>query len=452
MDLDPYPSVLSIIAGQISGSAEWIGFNAPTVGSVIALLVACAALAVSAFVSGSETAFFSLSQTDIDDIDNDDKRTAVGQLLKEPEHLLATILITNNFVNVAIVLLLNFALTQILEISNAVVDFIVQSVLLTFILLLFGEILPKLYSNGHKLRWAVFAVGGLTVLSRMLRPLTSLMTRGTVIVNKMVAKRKEELSLDDLSHALEITDVEEQKDKSMLEEILKFGGKTVSDVMTPRIDMTCIDWDTTFDQLLAEVRESGYSRMPVYVDNQDNIKGIIYAKDLLPFIGKKNSAFKWQSLLRDAFFVPENRMIDDILDDFQKRKMHMAIVVDEYGGTQGLVTLEDVLEEIVGEINDEYDDDETTYKRLAQDIYEFEGKTQLNDFYRITGLDDDEFAEVGEDAETIAGLLLNIKQDFPEENELIEYGRCRFLVMAVERHRIEKVKVKILPKNDTAKE
>ncbi len=452
MDLDPYPSVLSIIAGQISGSAEWIGFNAPTVGSVIALLVACVALAVSAFVSGSETAFFSLSQTDIDDIDNDDKRTAVGQLLKEPEHLLATILITNNFVNVAIVLLLNFALTQILEISNAVVDFIVQSVLLTFILLLFGEILPKLYSNGHKLRWAVFAVGGLTALSRMLRPLTSLMTRGTVIVNKMVAKRKEELSLDDLSHALEITDVEEQKDKSMLEEILKFGGKTVSDVMTPRIDMTCIDWDTTFDQLLAEVRESGYSRMPVYVDNQDNIKGIIYAKDLLPFIGKKNSAFKWQSLLRDAFFVPENRMIDDILDDFQKRKMHMAIVVDEYGGTQGLVTLEDVLEEIVGEINDEYDDDETTYKRLAQDIYEFEGKTQLNDFYRITGLDDDEFAEVGEDAETIAGLLLNIKQDFPEENELIEYGRCRFLVMAVERHRIEKVKVKILPKNDTAKE
>ncbi len=452
MDLDPYPSVLSIIAGQISGSAEWIGFNAPTVGSVIALLVACVALAVSAFVSGSETAFFSLSQTDIDDIDNDDKRTAVGQLLKEPEHLLATILITNNFVNVAIVLLLNFALTQILEISNAVVDFVIQSVLLTFILLLFGEILPKLYSNGHKQRWAVFAVGGLTALSRMLRPLTSLMTRGTVIVNKMVAKRKEELSLDDLSHALEITDVEEQKDKSMLEEILKFGGKTVSDVMTPRIDMTCIDWDTTFDQLLAEVRESGYSRMPVYVDNQDNIKGIIYAKDLLPFIGKKDSAFKWQSLLRDAFFVPENRMIDDILDDFQKRKMHMAIVVDEYGGTQGLVTLEDVLEEIVGEINDEYDDDETTYKRLAQDIYEFEGKTQLNDFYRITGLDDDEFAEVGEDAETIAGLLLNIKQDFPEENELIEYGRCRFRVMAVERHRIEKVKVKILPKNDTVKE
>lgn len=286
----------------------------------------------------------------------------------------------------------------------------------------------------------------------MLRPLTSLMTRSTVIVNRVVTKKEERLSLDDLSHALEITDVEEQKDKNMLEEILKFGGKTVSDVMTPRVDMTCVDWDMTFDQLLATVRESGYSRLPVYVDNQDNIKGIVYGKDLLPFVGKKDAAFKWQSLLRDAFFVPESRMIDDILEDFQKKKMHMAIVVDEYGGTQGVVTLEDVLEEIVGEINDEYDDDEKNYKRLSQDIYEFEGKTQLNDFYRITGLDDDEFADVDEDAETIAGLLLNIKHDFPQENELIEYGRCRFRVMAVERHRIEKVKVKILQDKPETKE
>lgn len=297
-----------------------------------------------------------------------------------------------------------------------------------------------------------FAVGGVGSLSHMLRPLTSLMTRSTVIVNRVVTKKEERLSLDDLSHALEITDVEEQKDKNMLEEILKFGGKTVSDVMTPRVDMTCVDWDMTFDQLLATVRESGYSRLPVYVDNQDNIKGIVYAKDLLPFVGKKDAAFKWQSLLRDAFFVPESRMIDDILEDFQKKKMHMAIVVDEYGGTQGVVTLEDVLEEIVGEINDEYDDDEKNYKRLSQDIYEFEGKTQLNDFYRITGLDDDEFADVDEDAETIAGLLLNIKHDFPQENELIEYGRCRFRVMAVERHRIEKVKVKILQDKPETKE
>ena len=451
MDADPYPNFIGFILGAITTSANWIEFSAPTMGSVAALIVACFAIMVSAFISGSETAFFSISQTDIDEIENDDKRSAVKRLLEKPEHLLATILITNNFVNVSIVLLLNYALTQMLTISSAVVDFILQSVLLTFILLLFGEILPKLYSNGHRLQWAVQTVGAVTALSRFLRPLSSLMTRGTAIVNKIVTKRKEELSLDDLSHALEITDLEEQKDKSMLEEILKFGGKTVSDVMTPRVDMTCIDWDSTFDELLAEVRESGYSRMPVYVDNQDNIKGIIYAKDLLPFIGKKENGFKWQSLLRDAFFVPENRMIDDILDDFQKKKMHMAIVVDEYGGTQGLVTLEDVLEEIVGEINDEYDDDEKTYKRLSQDIYEFEGKTQLNDFYRITGIDEDSFADVDEDAETIAGLLLNIKQDFPKENELIEYGRCRFRIIAVERHRIDKVKVKILPDNNPQK-
>lgn len=440
---------MSFIAAAVEGGGEWIGFNVPTMGSLVALAVACVALMMSAFVSGSETAFFSLSQSDIDGIESEDKRDAVSRLIKEPEHLLATILITNNFINVSIVLLLNFALTQILEITSPVVDFIFQSVLLTFILLLFGEILPKLYSNEHRLKWAVFAVGGVSLLSRLLRPLTSLMTRSTVIVNKVVTKKKDRLSLDDLSHALEITDVEEQKDKSMLEEILKFGGKTVSDVMTPRVDMTCVDWDMSFDELLSTVRESGYSRLPVYVDNQDNIKGIVYAKDLLPFVGKKDGGFKWQSLLRDAFFVPESRMIDDILEDFQKKKMHMAIVVDEYGGTQGVVTLEDVLEEIVGEINDEYDDDEKNYKRLAQDIYEFEGKTQLNDFYRITGLDEDEFSEVDEDAETIAGLLLNVKHDFPKENELIEYGRCRFRVMAVERHRIEKVKVKILPENQT---
>ena len=452
LDLDPYPNILNFIAASLNGGTSWIGFNAPTAGSMVALAVACVALMVSAFVSGSETAFFALSQSDIDDIENEDKRAAVSRLLKEPERLLATILISNNFVNVSIVLLLNYALTQILVIASPVVNFVLQSVLLTFILLLFGEILPKLYSNEHRLKWAVFAVGGVGSLSHMLRPLTSLMTRSTVIVNRVVTKKEERLSLDDLSHALEITDVEEQKDKNMLEEILKFGGKTVSDVMTPRVDMTCVDWDMTFDQLLATVRESGYSRLPVYVDNQDNIKGIVYAKDLLPFVGKKDAAFKWQSLLRDAFFVPESRMIDDILEDFQKKKMHMAIVVDEYGGTQGVVTLEDVLEEIVGEINDEYDDDEKNYKRLSQDIYEFEGKTQLNDFYRITGLDDDEFADVDEDAETIAGLLLNIKHDFPQENELIEYGRCRFRVMAVERHRIEKVKVKILQDKPETKE
>lgn len=446
MDTEPLPTALNLILASVSPDiSEWVTFNVPTFQSITAIVVAIMCLMVSAFVSGSETAFFSLTKKDIEEINSEEKRASIIRLLKEPEHLLATILITNNFVNVSIVLLLNFSLTQIINIHNAVLDFIFQSVLLTFILLLFGEIMPKLYSNERRRRWATFAITGITLLSRALRPLTSLMTRSTLIVNKIITKKADTISLDDLSHALEVTNVKEEKDKDMLEGILKFGGKTVSDVMTPRIDATMVDRDSSFDELLDVVKDSGYSRLPVYVETQDNIKGIIYAKDLLPYVDNKDKSFKWQSLLRDAFFVPENRMIDDILDDFKKKKMHMAIVVDEYGGTQGLVTLEDVLEEIVGEISDEYDDDEQNYKRLSADTFEFEGKTLLNDFCRITDVDEDTFDDVDEDVETIAGLLLNIKHDFPSENEVIEYGHFSFRIKRIDKHRIESVIVKILP-------
>lgn len=448
MDTDPYPTVLNQILGIITNDAPLFSINPPEPASIVAIVIAMVALLASAFVSGSETAFFSVTSSDIDNVENEEKREALSRLLRKPERLLATILIANNFVNVTIVLLLNFALTQIMEFHSAALDFVFQSVILTFMLLLFGEILPKLYSNERRMKWVCSAVGPLSTLSRLLSPLTAVMARSTVIVNKVVTKRNEELSLDDLSHALEVTKVEGNNDKNMLEEILKFGGKTVSDIMTPRVDMTCVDWDASFDELLDMVRESGYSRMPVYVDTQDNIKGIIYAKDLLPYIGKQDASFKWQQLLRSAFFVPESRMIDDILEDFQKKKMHMAIVVDEYGGTQGVVTLEDVLEEIVGEINDEYDEDEENYTRLSNDTYIFEGKTQLNDFCRITGVEEDIFDEVDEDAETIAGLLLNLKHDFPKEKELIEYRRFRFMVLSLDRHRIDKVKVRILPEKN----
>ena len=232
------------------------------------------------------------------------------------------------------------------------------------------------------------------------------------------------------------------------QEILKFGGKSVSEIMTPRVDVTDIDTEATFAQLLALIRETGYSRIPVYEGNQDNIKGVIYAKDVLPHL-ERDDNFDWVSLVRKPMFVPEGRMIDDILEDFRKNKIHIAIVVDEYGCTQGIVTLEDVLEEIVGEINDEYDDDEKYYTRIAPDTYQFQARTQLNDFYRITGLDEDEFKDVEEDAETIAGLLLNIKHDFPTAKEVIEFGRCRFVVEKVERHRIEVVQVTIKSVNDT---
>ena len=424
MDTDPYPTVLNQILGIITNDAPLFSINPPEPASIVAIVIAMVALLASAFVSGSETAFFSVTSSDIDNVENEEKREALSRLLRKPERLLATILIANNFVNVTIVLLLNFALTQIMEFHSAALDFVFQSVILTFMLLLFGEILPKLYSNERRMKWVCSAVGPLSTLSRLLSPLTAVMARSTVIVNKVVTKRNEELSLDDLSHALEVTKVEGNNDKNMLEEILKFGGKTVSDIMTPRVDMTCVDWDASFDELLDMVRESGYSRMPVYVDTQDNIKGIIYAKDLLPYIGKQDASFKWQQLLRSAFFVPESRMIDDILEDFQKKKMHMAIVVDEY------------------------DEDEENYTRLSNDTYIFEGKTQLNDFCRITGLEEDTFDEVDEDAETIAGLLLNLKHDFPKEKELIEYRRCRFMVLSLDRRRIDKVKVRILPEKN----
>lgn len=452
MDADPYLSILNLLCGITPQLGEnLMTVHAPTLESVIALIIAVMSLMVSAFISGSETAFFSLTEADIESVDNDQKQERIRQLLVKPERLLATILIANNLVNVAIVVLCNFVMSQVFEFRVEWLDFLFQTVVLTFLLLLFGEILPKLYSNSHNVQWAKFAVNGIVFFSRLFGPASRLMAMSTSVVNRVVTKKSDNLSLDDLSHALEITDVEEGKEKDMLEGILKFGGKTVSDIMTPRMDITDVDWDSSFSDLMKLIQETGYSRIPVYVENQDNIKGFICAKDLLPYINRADDNFRWQSLIRNSFFVPETRMIDDILEDFRKKKTHMAIVVDEYGGTQGLVTLEDVLEEIVGEINDEYDEDEKSYTRLSNDTFVFEGKTQLNDFFRITGLDEDLFEDVAEEVETLAGMLLNIKHDFPHDNEILEYANCRFLVMGVERHRVKEVKVRILDKQQEKK-
>ena len=231
----------------------------------------------------------------------------------------------------------------------------------------------------------------------------------------------------------------------MLEGILKFGDTTASEIMTPRVDITDIEISSTFEQVMEIVLSSGYSRLPVYDKTQDNIKGLLYSRDLLPYVGETPNKFEWQKLIREPYFVPESRMIDDLLEDFRKRHIHMAIVIDEYGGTQGIVTLEDVLEEIVGDINDEYDEDEKTYKRLPDDTYIFEGKTLLNDFFRITGQDEDEYAKVTEDSETLAGMLLSIKGDFPKEKESVVYGHCRFLILEISHHRIASVRVKVMP-------
>lgn len=425
-----------------------IGLSQPTfgMGQIIALIVALLCLFVSGFVSGSEIAYFSLSPSQCEEIEEDSKHSNLTTLLSDPPRLLATILIANNLVNVTIVVLCNFALGPVFEGMSAVLSFVLQTILLTFLILLFGEILPKLYANNYPVTWAHFALPGLTFIYRLLRPVSKILVKSGSLVTRVVNKETNDISTDELSRALELTEGTSGDDKVMLEGILRFGDTTASEIMTPRVDITDLDVNLTFEQVMAVVLESGYSRLPVYEGNQDNIKGILYSRDLLPYIGKEAPAdFRWQNLLRKAYFVPESRMIDDLLEDFRRLKIHMAIVVDEFGGTQGVVTLEDVLEEIVGDIDDEYDHPEHTFKRLRDNTFVFEGRTPLTDFFRITGLDEDDYAAVTEDAETLAGMLLAIKGDFPKEKEPLVYGRCRFLVLDIEEHRIAQVRVMVMP-------
>lgn len=444
MDTDPLSCILSLILASAGIEQSIISFNAPTTASIIAGLVAICSLCVSAFVSASEIAYFSLKDTDFEKFESQRTLDTVKNLLANPEKLLATILISNNLVNVTIIILCNFVMNQVLEVRSSVLDFIIQSVFLTFLILLFGEIIPKIYSSNNNIRFASFAANGLTFLSKLFNPISRIMVKSTIIVNKVVTKRADDISMDDLSQALELSEVNSENEKELLEGILTFGDKTVAEIMRPRVDVVDIDFKADFDEVVKIVVENGYSRMPVYEDNNDNIKGVLYAKDLLPYIGKRSKYFNWTTLLRQAYFVPETRVIGDLLEDFRKTKVHMAIIVDEFGCTQGIVTLEDILEEIVGDINDEYDTDEdNSYKKINDNTYIFEGKTLINDFYKITDIEEDAFEEIEDDAETIAGLILNLKGDFPKEKETIEYGRFQFQVLKVSKHRIVSVKVKI---------
>ena len=436
MDIDPLPatSLLMQIAPIEFGIAQ-----------IVALSIAVICLLISGFISGSEIAYFSLTPSQLEDLEDSPKGNTIKKLIEDPERLLATILIANNTVNVTIVILCNFALGPIFNNMGEVLSFILQTIILTFLILLFGEILPKLYANSYGLTWAKFATGGISFLMKLFRPLSSLLMCSSIIVNKVVTKKAQNISADELSQALEITDVKAEDEKEMLEGILKFGDKTVEEIMTPRVDITDIDIDSSFNEVMEIVISSGYSRLPVYEETQDNIKGVLYSRDLLPYIGKNIEDFNWQSLIREPYFVPESRMIDDLLEDFRKLKIHLAIVVDEFGGTQGIVTLEDVLEEIVGDINDEYDEEEVNYKRLPDDTFIFDGKTLLSDFFKITNLNEEDYAEITEDAETLAGMLLSLKGDFPKEKEPLVYGRCRFLILDIESHRIASVRVKVMP-------
>ncbi len=412
-----------------------------------ALVVALCALMISGFVSGSEIAFFSLTPQQCDELDETPRGQNVLAMIGKPERLLATILIANNLVNVTIVILCNYALGPVFQGMAAWMSFLLQTVILTFLILLFGEILPKLIANSDNMRWIRFALGGVKLMMAVFSPISSLLVRGSTIVNRVVVKKESDVTAEELSQALEITDVSAGDEKEMLEGILRFGDKTANEVMTPRVDMTCVDLSSDFDEVMSTVVESGYSRLPACDGSQDDIKGVLYSRDLLPYIGKDAADFDWRTLLRAPYFVPEARSIDDLLEDFRRRHIHMAIVIDEFGGTQGLVTLEDVLEEIVGDINDEYDEDEKTYRRLPDDTFIFEGKTLLDDFFRVTDLNEADYSDVTADCETLAGMLLAIKGDFPKEKEPMVYGRCRFLVLEINGHRIVNVRVKVMPED-----
>lgn len=420
------------------------GFGA---GQIVALCLALLCLILSGFISGSEMAYFSLEPSQIEELEDTPRGPGIKRLLEQGQRLLATILITNNLVNVTIVVLTNYALGPLFSGMSPVLSFILQTVILTFLILLFGEIIPKLYSSNYNVKWAIFAYPLLNSIFHITAPFSRVLVKSGGLVKKVVTKETADITASELSRALEITE-DAGGDKQMLEGILKFGDTTASEIMSPRVELTDLDVAMTFEQVMKVILETGYSRMPAYQDNQDNIKGILYARDLLPYIGKDtDDTFHWQSLLRPAYFVPESRQIDDLLEDFRKLKIHMAIVVDEYGGTQGVVTLEDVLEEIVGDIDDEYDEPETTYKRLRDDTYVFEGRTPLTDFFRITDLNPEDYEDVTQDVETLAGMLLAIKGDFPKDKEPLVYGRCRFLVLDISDHRITEVRVKVMPDN-----
>ena len=402
-------------------------------------------LIVSGFASGSEIAFFSLSPKDVSELDPEKNSAdrSIQMLREDSERTLATILITNNFINVTIIMLCNYVISSLVKFAEPWVEFVFITVLLTFLLLLFGEIMPKVYSRQNPLQFCRRVVGGILFLRKLFWPIENVLLGSGMLAEKVVQKEKRQLSVDDLEQALELTDKEELKEEErMLQGIIRFGDETAKEVMTPRNDMVGLEIHTPYADVLKCIVENNYSRIPVYQDNDDNIRGVLYIKDLLPHLTKPNN-FRWQTLMRSPYFVPETKKIDDLLREFQENKMHIAIVVDEFGGTSGLVTLEDIVEEIVGEINDEYDEEENTYTKLNYNTFVFEGKTLLTDLCRILRVEDDEFSDIEGEADTLAGLLLELKGDFPSMHEKMDYRNYTFEVMGLDERRISRVKITV---------
>lgn len=430
MDLEPANIFLSI------------PLNLPIVIGTISLIIL---LILSAIISGTEVAFFSISKTDVEKNDNK-SYSIVNDLLKNPKKLLATILIANNFINILFIILFTYVGDFFFRnISSELLKFLLEIVLVTFLILLFGEVLPKIYANRNALKFASKMSKPMTFLNSLLSVISYPLLKLTSLVEKKLSKKQSDFSVETLSQALELTSTgaTTKEEKKILEGIVNFGNTETSQVMCPRIDIFALSMNENFKNITEKIIKNGHSRIPVYNENIDNITGVLYTKDLIPHINKNN--FQWNEIIREAFFVPENKKLDDLLKEFQEIKNHLAIVVDEYGGTSGLITLEDIIEEIVGDISDEFDQNDLSYSKLDSYNYIFEGKTTLKDFYKVLQIDDTTFEENKFEAETLAGFILEITGKFPKKNEKILFQDFIFNIEGIDKKRIKQIKV-TLPK------
>lgn len=409
---------------------------------VLILLLICSAL-----ISGSEVGLFSLKPHELEKIHeaNDNSSvSAIRQLLNQPNYLLATILIANNTVNIAIILLSTITLNQQFN-FNVLPDwlnFLIQVIGITFFILLFGEILPKVYATKNALKMALFMAKPLNFLIAIFKPISYLLISSTNFIDKKIKRKTHDISVEELSHAIDLTnDINSnEQEHQILKGIVKFGETSVKEIMTARVKVVSIEKDTPFDEVIKVILESGHSRIPVYEETFDKVLGVLYIKDIIPHINNEKD-FNWNTLIRTPFFVPENKKLDDLLKEFQERKIHLAIIVDEYGGTSGIITLEDIIEEIVGEISDEFDTDDIIYSKLDDNTYIFDGNTTINDLAKIISLDEEILVEMRKEAETIAGLIIEVSGKIPQKNEKINFQNLCFIVEASDKRRIKRVKL-----------
>lgn len=436
---DPYSQLLTYHLLYI-----YSGFSPFIVAGFISLAIL---LICSAFVSGAEVAFFSLNPDDVETLKSTQSRSSklALDLLQRPKKLLATILIANNMVNIAIVIISSLLISRMFDFGDkAWLEFLIQVVAVTFIILLLGEVTPKVYATRYGIKMANIMALPLFVLEKLFSPLSFALINSTNFIEKRFKSKGHDISVDAISHAIEITNEKDtsEEEKKILKGIVRFGSIEVKQIMKPRLNVVAFEIETNFKDLLYRIIEAGFSRVPIYRETFDNVEGILFIKDLLPYINEKED-FEWQKLIRPPFFVPENKKIDDLLKEFQYKKIHMAIVVDEYGGSSGIITLEDIIEEIVGEINDEFDDDDIQYSKLDDHNYVFDGKTLLNDMYRILNIDGAEFDKARGEADTLAGFIIETQGKIPAKNDIIAFENYTFKIEAADKRKIKTVKVSI---------